>query len=596
MHAGKLDVLGDGVTLDFSVTGHRVNLHFLRALQELGSHHRMLLAHHHGILQGTFQLFPAGDHLHGGTGEHVGRTDHNGKAHLIGKGIHILHAGEFFPAGLVDAQGVAHPGEFLAVFGHIDGPGAGSKDPHPLRIQLQGQVVGNLATGRDNHAQRAFQLADIQHPLQGQFIKEEAVAHVVIRAHGLGIVVDHNGPVAHLLDLLHGRYAAPVKLHAGADAVRAAAQHNHGPQVFLKLYIVRRAIVGKVQVIGGGRVLPRHRIYLLHARTDAQGLAKSPYLQAAGVAVRAAGAGNQAAHLPVREAQLLGTQEGIGIQLLQGAQLLQAGAVAEDVLQAEEEPLVNLGDLVDPVYGIALLEGLHDGQDALVRRMLEFGLHILYLHVVAQQAVQALPYHPEAFLDAFLEGPADGHHLAHRLHRGAQLAGNTFEFAQIPAGDLTHDIVQRRLKAGRCHLRHRVGDFVQAQPEAQLGSHEGQRIAGGLGSQGRGAAEAGVHLDHAVIFRLRIQGVLHVALSHDAHVADDLDGNLAEAVVFPVAEGLGRSHHDAFSRMDAQRVEVLHITDGDTVVVTVPHHLVFNFFPSLEGLLDKNLGRVGEGR
>ena len=36
MHAGKLDVLGDGVALDFSVTGYGVNFHFLRTLQELG--------------------------------------------------------------------------------------------------------------------------------------------------------------------------------------------------------------------------------------------------------------------------------------------------------------------------------------------------------------------------------------------------------------------------------------------------------------------------------------------------------------------------------------------------------------------------------
>ena len=42
--------------------------------------------------------------------------------------------------------------------------------------------------------------------------------------------------------------------------------------------------------------------------------------------------------------------------------------------------------------------------------------------------------------------------------------------------------------------------------------------------------------------------------------------------------------------MDAEGVEVLHVADGDTVVVLIAYHLVLNLLPALERLLDQYLG------
>ena len=47
--------------------------------------------------------------------------------------------------------------------------------------------------------------------------------------------------------------------------------------------------------------------------------------------------------------------------------------------------------------------------------------------------------------------------------------------------------------------------------------------------------------------------------------------------------------------MDTERVEVLHITDGDTVVVAVTDDFVLDFLPSLEALLYEDLRGEGEG-
>lgn len=58
---------------------------------------------------------------------------------------------------------------------------------------------------------------------------------------------------------------------------------------------------------------------------------------------------------------------------------------------------------------------------------------------------------------------------------------------------------------------------------------------------------------------LRVEGVLDVALAHNAQVADDLDGRVAQHVVLVVVERLAGRHHDGFSSVDAQGVNVLHV-------------------------------------
>ena len=47
--------------------------------------------------------------------------------------------------------------------------------------------------------------------------------------------------------------------------------------------------------------------------------------------------------------------------------------------------------------------------------------------------------------------------------------------------------------------------------------------------------------------------------------------------------------------MDAQRVEVLHITNGDAIVETVAYHLIFHLFPALQAFLNQYLRREREG-
>lgn len=56
-------------------------------------------------------------------------------------------------------------------------------------------------------------------------------------------------------------------------------------------------------------------------------------------------------------------------------------------------------------------------------------------------------------------------------------------------------------------------------------------------------------------------------LADDAEVADDLDGDLAELVVLVVGQRLRRRDDHRLARVDAHRIEVLHIADDEAVVL-----------------------------
>ena len=65
-------------------------------------------------------------------------------------------------------------------------------------------------------------------------------------------------------------------------------------------------------------------------------------------------------------------------------------------------------------------------------------------------------------------------------------------------------------------------------------------------------------------------------------------------MIFAVSQSLRRSDNDRLTGMDTQRVEVFHVTYGDTVVETVAHHFVFHFLPAFQTLFHQHLRRERE--
>ena len=238
------------------------------------------------------------------------------------------------------------------------------------------------------------------------------------------------------------------------------------------------------------------------------------------------------------------------------------------------------------------MHGLGDDEHTLVSGFTQCSVDIGNLQfLVLDKTVHSLTNHSQSLLDSLLEVATDSHHLAHRLHRRTEFLVNATELGEVPTWNLTNDIVEGWFEECRGGLGDRVLQLEQAIAHTQLGSHEGERITRCLRCQCRRTAQAGVNLNDAIILALRVEGILHVALSHYTDVTHNLDRQCAQLVILAVGECLRRSDDDTLTRVNTERVEILHVTYGDTVVVLVAHNLIFNLLPSLETLLDEHLGR-----
>ncbi len=173
--------------------------------------------------------------------------------------------------------------------------------------------------------------------------------------------------------------------------------------------------------------------------------------------------------LEIGEAEALRLAQEVGGNGLKAVVSMQTEVHIMDSLELMQEPAVDLGKVMDAVYGVTVVERFFNHEYTLVGRGRERMLHIVDLNLlVVDKTVHALPYHAEALLDCLLEIAADGHHLTHRLHAGLELATHFAELAEIPARNLAHHIVKRRLEESRRGLGHGIGEFekpVSSQPQ-----------------------------------------------------------------------------------------------------------------------------------
>ena len=181
---------------------------------------------------------------------------------------------------------------------------------------------------------------------------------------------------------------------------------------------------------------------------------------------------------------------------------------------------------------------------------------------------------------------------AFKRHLGGEDVGGVGEFVKGEAGHFGDHVVQRRLKAGGGVGQ---GNFLQEHTHRDLGRHPGDGIAAGLGGQGGGTGDTGVDLDQVVPEGLRVQRELHVAAALNLEGANQLEGAVAEQMVFLIGQGLAGGHDDGVAGVDANRIDVLHVADGDGSVVGVPHDLIFDFLVAPDALFHQHLTDGGKG-
>ena len=77
-------------------------------------------------------------------------------------------------------------------------------------------------------------------------------------------------------------------------------------------------------------------------------------------------------------------------------------------------------------------------------------------------------------------------------------------------------------------------------------------------------------------------------------MTNDVDSCCSQHVVVLVGQGLRGGDNDRVTSVNTQGIEVLHVTNGDTVVLSITDNLVLDLLPALHTALNENLGTGGE--
>ena len=192
----------------------------------------------------------------------------------------------------------------------------------------------------------------------------------------------------------------------------------------------------------------------------------------------------------------------------------------------------------------------------------------------------------DGFQQTFLHGAAHAHHFAGGLHLSTQAVVGIGEFVKGETGHFGDDIVQCRLEGsgGIGQL-----NFVQRHAHAYLCGNQGNGVAAGFGGQCGGAGHTGIDLNEVVLEGFGVQRKLDVAAAFDFQRTDNFQRTVPKHLIFPVGQGLGRAHHNGVAGVDAHRIQIFHITNGDGGIIAVPHHFVFDFLVATDALFNEYL-------
>jgi hypothetical protein len=96
----------------------------------------------------------------------------------------------------------------------IDVLGARAENLDALLMEAKREVVRNLAAHADDDAVGLLPVAEVHHRLERNLFEVELVADVVVGAHRLGVVVEHDRFEAGIGCRLNRVHTAPIELYA----------------------------------------------------------------------------------------------------------------------------------------------------------------------------------------------------------------------------------------------------------------------------------------------------------------------------------------------------------------------------------------------
>ena len=585
MHASLFDMLHDRADHHVLAITDGIDVDFDGAVEEVIQQHRAVIRHLHGITQVTLEFVFLIDDLHGATTEHVRGTDNQRVTDLGRCTDGFVFAAHRGIRWLTQIQALDHVLETLAVFGAVDGLGAGTNNRYASFFQGASQFQRRLPTVLHDHALGLLDADDFQHIFQSHRLEIQAVGGIVVSGDGFRVAVDHDGLVT---VFTHGQrrvYAAVVELDTLTNTVRATAQHHDlvtaawiGFALFFIGRVHVRGIGGK---LGGAGIHPLvHRVHLELVTQAAQGLFADA---------------QQAGQTDIGKALALQAVHQVVVDIGQ-AESLDPFLFLDQILELNQEPGIDLGQIEDLLQAHAGAEGVGQIPDTVRTGHGQFtgqiggGIGAGQIHL-GIQTTDAHFQTTQGFLQGFLEGPTNGHDFAHGFHLGRQARIGVGEFLEGKTRDLGYDVVNCRLKGRRrATASDVVLQLIQGVTHGQLGGDLGNRETGGLGGQRRGTRDPRVHFDHHHAAVNRVDAELYVRTTgFHADLTQYRQRGVTHDLVFLVGQRLGWCDSDRVTCVHAHRIEVFDRADDDAVVLFVADHFHLVFFPADQRFVDQQL-------
>ena len=240
-----------------------------------------------------------------------------------------LERSDLSPFRLIDANAIENRRELVAVFRTIDLLRVGTKNIDTGLLEAERNVLWELTAYADDDTLCTLELVDIHDTFPAELLEVEPVSLVEVRRDSLGVIVDHDGALAHVTQLASTGDSAPVELDTAANTVHTRTE-NHGA-VLIEGNVVLRSVVSRVQVVGVGRVLGGEGVDTLDERGDAQRLALSTDLDLSAI--------HERSNVRIRETLALSLLEQFSRNILQGANSLEIFDSVNDILDLVQEPL-----------------------------------------------------------------------------------------------------------------------------------------------------------------------------------------------------------------------------------------------------------------
>ncbi len=375
-------------------------------------------------------------------------------------------------------------------------------------------------------------------------------------------------------------YAAVIKFDSLADAVRTTAQHHDFAflgRLRLAFFLVCRIHVGGAGgEFGGAGIHPF--VYRAHAKSPAS---CAQHRLVAIEQFSQPGIGKAAAF---QDSQFICAQ---CIQLFPFECLL----LPHQVFDLGEEPEINARQLMHFVHAHTATERVRDIPDALRPDIAQLVFNHVAVGGFFIESIASGFQSAQRFLQRFLEGAANRHHLAHRFHLRGQAVVNLGKFFKGKARHFGDHIINGRLERRRRRAAgNLVFQFIKGIAHRELRRHFGDGKAGGFRCQGGRARHPRVHFDNQHAPVLRVDGELHVgAAGIHPDFAQHPDRGVAHDLEFLVGERLRRRHGNRIAGVHAHRIEVLDGANDDAIVFPIAHHFHLELFPADHRLLDQQL-------